>query len=290
MNMIWEKNNTSLRFFKKQRETDMKKNPYQGKFILLEGIDGSGKTTQARLLDERLKKENIPSFLTREPTSDNIFGKLARFIYTCESLHDKISAELDQCMQGAEYQTLRAMYDDLQMKHVSRFEAIAREIISGNYNNLPMFLQLTMILDRYHHHVDAVIPNLERGMHVVADRDFFSTLAYSASDDIAWQPLLLAHEEILGDTFLMPDLLFIIDVPVEIGIARTMTKQQGKKDYFDTKEKLTKIRKRYFELSQRPEIVKHISGLVINASDASPEVVHELIWSYAHLLVGSTHP
>lgn len=267
----------------------MKKNPYLGKFILFEGIDGSGKTTQARMLDERLKRENVSSFLTREPTSENIFGKLARFIYMCESLHDKASAELRRCMEGAEYKALRAMYDDLKTVHLDRFEKIAHDIICGDRKDLPIFLQLAMIFDRYHHHFDTVIPNLEKGVHVVADRDFLSTLAYSAGDDIAWQPLLKVHEEILGNTFIMPDLLLVIDVAVEVGIARTMAKQQGKKDYFDTEEKLTKICKRYLELSQCPEIVKPTSGLVIHTSNASPEVVHELIWSHVHPLINSIH-
>lgn len=267
----------------------MKKNSYQGKFILLEGIDGSGKTTQSPMLAERLQRDGFKSFSTREPTSDNIFGKLARFIYMCESLHDKASVELRRCMEGAEYQALRAMYDELQLKHISRLEEIAHEVMMGDYKNLPTFLQLAMIFDRYHHHVDTIIPNLQNGVHVVADRDFLSTLAYSAGDDISWQSLLQAHEEILGDAFIMPDLLLIIDVPVEVGIKRTMAKQQGKKDYFDTEELLAKIRKRYLELSDTPDIIRNTHCVVIHAGDGSPEDVRDEIWHYVHPVINNVH-
>lgn len=265
----------------------MRKNSYSGKFILLEGIDGSGKTTQSKMLADRLQKVGVMSFLTREPTSDNMFGRLARFIYMSESLHDEAPSALRHFLNSGEYTKFCGACNDLQRANLNRFENIAYEIISNEYKNLPMFLQLAMIFDRYIHHVDSVIPNLENGVHLVADRDFLSTLAYSAGDDISWEPLLQVHEEVLGDAFLMPDLLFIIDIPVKVGIARTMAKQQGKKDYFDTEERLTKIRKRYLELSQSPKIVKHTSGLIINTSDASPKVVHELIWSYVRPVVGS---
>lgn len=39
----------------------------RGKFITFEGGEGSGKSTQARLLWQRLRREKIPADLTREP-------------------------------------------------------------------------------------------------------------------------------------------------------------------------------------------------------------------------------
>ena len=53
----------------------------KGKFIAFEGIDGSGKSTQVRLLAERLRSENIPFYTTMEPT-DSPVGSLIHQIMT----------------------------------------------------------------------------------------------------------------------------------------------------------------------------------------------------------------
>lgn len=49
-------------------------------FIAFEGLDGSGSSTQSRLLADRLEKTGQPSLLTKEPTSDSPIGKLIREI------------------------------------------------------------------------------------------------------------------------------------------------------------------------------------------------------------------
>ncbi|MBT5474451.1 MAG: thymidylate kinase, partial [Rhodobacteraceae bacterium] len=40
---------------------------YPGRFITFEGIDGSGKSTQTKLLAARLQDEGYDIILTREP-------------------------------------------------------------------------------------------------------------------------------------------------------------------------------------------------------------------------------
>jgi len=52
----------------------MIKNPHQGKFIVFEGLDGSGTTTQANLLFKYFKKQGKKVFLTGEPTRSLIGG------------------------------------------------------------------------------------------------------------------------------------------------------------------------------------------------------------------------
>ena len=55
----------------------MKKSIYPGKFIVFEGLDGSGQSTQAQLLKDFLMKRGHKVHLTKEPTS-NLIGGLIR--------------------------------------------------------------------------------------------------------------------------------------------------------------------------------------------------------------------
>lgn len=59
----------------------MKTRMEKGKFIALEGIDGSGKSTQIQYLTEKLKQNNISYYTTMEPT-DSPIGSLIHQIMT----------------------------------------------------------------------------------------------------------------------------------------------------------------------------------------------------------------
>ena len=56
---------------------DFKKNKHKGKFFAIEGIDGSGKTTQANLVVEELIKRGYKAKYTKEPT-DGVIGKFIK--------------------------------------------------------------------------------------------------------------------------------------------------------------------------------------------------------------------
>ena len=59
---------------------DFKRNPYPGTFIVLEGIDGSGKTTQIKRVKNSLTKlSGKEVFLTKEPT-ESVVGQLIKKI------------------------------------------------------------------------------------------------------------------------------------------------------------------------------------------------------------------
>ena len=49
-------------------------------FIAFEGLDGSGSSTQARILTERLEANGKPALQTKEPTNNTHIGKMIREI------------------------------------------------------------------------------------------------------------------------------------------------------------------------------------------------------------------
>lgn len=52
----------------------------KGYFITLEGIEGSGKSTQAKLLTSALQQEGLPALLTREPGGTPLGEKIAALL------------------------------------------------------------------------------------------------------------------------------------------------------------------------------------------------------------------
>lgn len=64
----------------------------KGKFITFEGCEGSGKSTQIRLLSERLTKEGIKHLVTREPGGSDVAEQIRTVI-----LNKNNSAMCDEC-------------------------------------------------------------------------------------------------------------------------------------------------------------------------------------------------
>jgi dTMP kinase len=80
-------------------------------------------------------------------------------------------------------------------------------------------------------HVDQVIkPSLEQGRWVLSDRFTDATFAYQgAGRGISWNRIQQLEQYVLGD--LRPDLTILLDLPVDIGIARA--KERGALDRFE---------------------------------------------------------
>lgn len=65
-------------------DLELKKNPHKGLYIAIEGIDGSGKSTQIDLLQEYFTTQKKQVLKTYEPNYDNVVGKMIQEILTAK--------------------------------------------------------------------------------------------------------------------------------------------------------------------------------------------------------------
>lgn len=96
------------------------------RFIVFEGIDGCGKSTQAKLLTERLNLEGIPVHLTAEPSLRPI-GKMIRDIFAHR--------------MEADERTIAALFVADRLDHVINHEEGIRTKLEQGF---------TVICDRYY--------------------------------------------------------------------------------------------------------------------------------------------
>ncbi len=198
----------------------------RGKFIVFEGIDGSGKSTQVKLLTERLKAENHSVYQTFEPTNSPI-GSLIR-----NMLYGRI--------EGDE-KTLAALY-------------------------------LADRLDHIQNTTNGMLKYLEGGKHVISDRYYFSSYAYHVPHvSLDW---VVEANRICAE-LLRPDLIVFIDISTETSLER-LTKGRSELDKFENYERISVVRKNYFEAFKRFEGIENV---VLIDGNRSFEAVAEDIWN-----------
>ena len=99
------------------RET-VDNNQRKGKFIVFEGLDGSGKTTQIRSLALRLKAQNKRAEITCEPTKGDV-GKLIR---KC------LSSEIP-----ADSHVIAALFAADRLDHIMRPDGLLNMLANDDY-------------------------------------------------------------------------------------------------------------------------------------------------------------
>lgn len=207
----------------------MKANPGPGKFIVLEGLDGAGTTTQARLLEKRLSACG-PVWATWEP-SERPAGRLIRRILAGEETFD------------------------------------------------PRALALLFAADRLDHlySPDGILERLRRGIHVICDRYYLSSLAYQTLD----APFSWVYA--INSRALRPDLTVFLEVPVAECLARIGVRQGERKELFERQEALERVRARYYRAIaylRRQERIAIVDGR------PRAEEVAKVVWEAVQMLLG----
>ena len=63
-------------------DLELRRNPYKGLYIAVEGIDGSGKTTQVKEISSYFRKNKKEAEQTREPRKEGIIGNIVQRVLT----------------------------------------------------------------------------------------------------------------------------------------------------------------------------------------------------------------
>ncbi len=147
-----------------------------GKFISFEGGEGSGKSTQARSLADRLRQRGLDVKITREPGGSPFAEKLRELLL-----------------------------DPSTPPHSAMSEAL-------------------LFYSARADHLETVIrPALKAGTWVVCDRFSDSTRVYQGHAG-KLNPQIVQALDLIVVANSRPDLTLIIDVPVEIGMARAQVR------------------------------------------------------------------
>lgn len=202
-------------------------------FIVFEGGEGSGKSTQAGALYKRLVKLAIPATLTREPGGTPLGNRLARWLK-------------------------RTQDEDISpLTELLLFNASRRQLVEG-----------------------VIEPGMKEGETVICDRYTDSTTAYQGYG----RGLDLNMVRTINDAAtrgLKPDLVVLLDIPAEKGLAR---KEARKHDRFEQEDAAfhQRVREGYLELAaSEPQ-----RWLVVDAT--LPRVkIGKIIWERVRRLLPS---
>lgn len=176
-------------------------NSRPGILVVLEGIDGTGKSTQIQRLQKALESRGHAVAALREPT-DGPHGREIR----------RMAAE-----GRADPQRERAL-----------FVADRREDVAQN-----------------------ILPALQSGAIVLLDRYYYSTMAYQGARGVDPQAIERENEAFAP----RPDLLVILELPVEEALKRVRQGRENGPDLFEHAEYLAQVQAQFGRITH-PRLVR----------------------------------
>ena len=195
----------------------------RGRFIVFEGIDGSGKTTQTKRLEAHLAAQGRTVLLTAEPTK----------LPTGRALRDALAGRVkkSEC-------EMAALFVEDRVAH----------------NNDPE---------------EGIRVMLERGVDVICDRYYYSSLAYQGqATDYAWVKAMNLN----CPDILRPDICIYLDLLPHQSLARI---RQGRDavEIYENEETLARVRNTFLHVIEDLRERDHIA--VVNAFRSPEEIAEE---------------
>jgi dTMP kinase len=199
-------------------------------FLVLEGIDGAGTTTQVRLIADELRARRVPVHTTAEPSSGPV-GSLLRLMLTGR-------------VTGASWQQLALLFA------ADRADHLDSEIVPNLREGV------TVISDRYDHSSVAY--------QATSASDSGSTPALrggATSADGALDLDVVAWIRGLNRFARRPDLTVVLDVPAAVAAERRRARS-GRTELFDDDALQARLGAFYADLEQHfpGERIVHIDG------------------------------
>ena len=191
----------------------------RGAFIVFEGIDGAGKSTQITRLAEWMRADGRTVHLTAEPTS----------------------SETGKALRAA---------------------------LSGTTPRTAAEMAAPFTLDRIGHNSE-INALLDKGIDVVCDRYYYSSLAYQGSIcDYEW----VRHMNCECPDIRKPDLCIFLDLSPDAALARIASRGESAEIY-ETKDTLERVRNTFLGVfDSLPDRVR-----IIDASGTPDEVADAVI-------------
>lgn len=179
-------------------------NHFSGKFIVIEGIGGAGKSTVSKKVTRKLRKSGVDVLLTREPGG----------------------------LPAAE--SIRELIFDLK-----------REELIGPEGQIALFSASRKLWME-----KVVLPALNKGKTVIADRSYISTNAYQGVAEGGDSSKILRISRIAMKGVL-PDLIILLDVDAKTALRRNCKSKNG--DPYDDQnlEYMQKIVKAYRKMARQ---------------------------------------
>ena len=197
----------------------------KGVFIVIEGLDGSGKGTQIERLHAALSSRGIKCHLTSEPTQYATGG-------------------------------------------------LVRDALGGLTKRTPYELAGLFLADRIAHcenPKDGIKSMLERGVSVICDRYYYSSLAYQGMDiGLDW----LMPANLNCPAILKPDVCIFLDVPTAEA-DRRISAGRASREIFEQTDTIEQVRRKYFEIFDILADTHNIK--IIDAARPPEEVSLDLI-------------